>query len=93
MTSESEIEDRFRRYAKSRGCLALKLRIDGENGFPDRTVITPAGVFFVEFKRPGGELRPAQRVWKRKLESMSYRVLVTSDTREAIRELENLLAL
>lgn len=59
--TEAELELRFVTYAESVGCLALKLRIDGVNGFPDRTVIAPDGrIMFIEFKRKGGRLRPAQ---------------------------------
>ena len=41
---------------------ALKLRIDGKNGFPDRSIKLPNGIeFLIEFKTPTGKLRSAQK--------------------------------
>lgn len=77
---EKQLEDDFVTFAESKGCLAIKLRTDGVNGFPDRTVLTPYGVFFVEFKRSEkDELRPAQKVMKRKLEGLGYLVAVAAE--------------
>lgn len=83
MTLEADIEKAFVEYAESRGCRALKLRIDGQNGFPDRTVITCNGVLFIEFKRPKGKLRAAQKLWRLTLESMGFNVLVPTKIGEA----------
>jgi hypothetical protein len=80
---ESDIEKAFVAYAESRGCRALKLRIDGENGFPDRSVITPNGILFIEFKRPKGKLRAAQKLWQLTLDSMGFNVLVPTKIGEA----------
>lgn len=81
---ESEIEAAFVAYAEARGCQALKLRIDGQNGFPDRTVLMPdRRVLFFEFKRPGGKLRPMQRVWWMTLESLGHRVHAPESFSEA----------
>lgn len=44
--TESAIEKAFVQFAESVGCQALKLRLDGQNGWPDRTVVTPRGIFF-----------------------------------------------
>jgi hypothetical protein len=47
---------------------ALKLRIDGKNGYPDRTVLLPdQPAFTVEFKRPGEEPFASQLMWHRRL--------------------------
>ena len=74
--NEATIEKAFVAYAESKGCHALKLRIDGKNGFPDRTVLTPRGVFFIEFKAPGGKLRPAQEEWIERLRKLGFYVAV-----------------
>lgn len=74
--SEAELEKAFVAFAESKGCHALKLRIDGQNGFPDRTVLTPQGVFFLEFKAPGGKLRPAQEEWIARLRKLGFYVAV-----------------
>jgi len=45
---------------KSRGCLTPKM---GTEGWPDRLVIwAPGRHFWIEFKKPGGSLTPAQKV-------------------------------
>ncbi|MEM6471700.1 MAG: VRR-NUC domain-containing protein [Planctomycetota bacterium] len=90
--TESEIEEKFVRYALSLGCTALKLRIDGANGFPDRTVITPSGVLFAEFKRHDGKFRPMQRVWMKRLTSMGYVVLTPRAAGEAESQLDEFLS-
>ena len=74
MTLESDIERKFVKWCLTQGYECLKLRIDGENGFPDRTVITPNGIYFIELKRPGGKLRARQRVWIDKLTKLGCKV-------------------
>ena len=76
--NEAEIENAVVAYAESLGAIAVKLRVDGENGFPDRTIIGPAGVLFIEFKTPRGRLRPMQRVWIERLTSQGHQVEVVS---------------
>lgn len=89
---EADIENAFVDYAHSINVEALKLRIDGENGFPDRTVITRKGVFFVEFKRTAASrLRPRQRYWRRVLVGLGFPVLVTHSTDEAVKVLNDWL--
>ena len=61
---EKEIEGQVVRYVESLGGRALKLRVDGENGFPDRTILLPnRSPLFLELKRPGGGLSPKQEKW------------------------------
>ena len=88
---EASIERAFVKYAASKGCVALKLRIDGINGFPDRTVLTPRGVFFVEFKTKKGKLRPAQVVWGKRLRSLGFQCVVVNEVGEAERLLDEIL--
>jgi len=65
---EREIEKKCRGYAQSKGAMLLKLKLANENGFPDRTLKFKYGtVIFIEFKKPGGKLRPEQRDWIRRL--------------------------
>ena len=70
---ECDIERKFVKFCLDKGWECLKLRIAGENGFPDRTVLTPNGVYFIELKRPGGKLRARQRVWLDKLNNLGYK--------------------
>lgn len=89
MKLELQIEREFVEEAKRRGCDARKLREDGRDGFPDRTVITPNGVFFIEFKRnKRAKLRPTQRKAVKRLRELGRVVLVTHDLDEALQELD-----
>jgi hypothetical protein len=73
VVSESEIENAFCKFAKSRGCSALKLIFLNKSGFPDRTVICPNGrVLFIEFKKKGKKLSAIQVVVKKMLESYNF---------------------
>ena len=91
MSNETDIESAFVEYAASKGCIAVKLRIDGQNGWPDRTVITPNGVLFLEFKLHNGRLRPMQKVWSKLLASVGHKVHVPRTIDEAKRILERVL--
>lgn len=66
---ESEVESTLVRYAESKGCLCLKLKLVSGRGFPDRLIITPRGVHgYAETKRPfGGKLSPHQMEFRREL--------------------------
>ena len=60
MTSEAALERRCVAYAQKHGAYLWKL--DSFTGAPDRICVLPNGrVFFVEFKRLGGEMSPTQR--------------------------------
>lgn len=89
--TEADIEKAFVAYAESIGCYALKLRIDGKNGFPDRTVLTPRGMFFIEFKAPGGKLRPAQEEWIERLRKLGFYVAVIDSVAMAEQTLNTVL--
>ncbi|QEF98174.1 VRR-NUC domain protein [Stieleria maiorica] len=91
MTLEADIESAFVAYADRKGCLALKLRIDGANGFPDRTVITPRGIFFAEFKKPGGKLRPAQKRIAEELRRLGFQVITPTEIGQAEKALDEFL--
>jgi len=69
---EKDIEKKLVAWCLTKGWECLKLRLDGQNGFPDRTIIAPHGICFIELKRPGGKLRARQRVWLDKLNSMGH---------------------
>jgi hypothetical protein len=90
---EARTEEAFCRFAESHGCLPLKLRVDGQKGFPDRTVLTRSGVLFVEFKSPTGRCSEHQNEWLDKLRSLGYVVLVARFKGEAERKLAEFLLL
>ena len=81
---EKVIETYFRDQAKKHGVLALKFVSPGASGVPDRLVIFPdRNCEFVELKKPGGQLRPVQKVMISKLEDLGQTVTVI-DSKEAV---------
>ena len=81
---EADEETAFTAWVNGLGLECLKLRIDGANGFPDRTVITPRGTLFFEFKRPGEALAPEQVIWKDRLERQGRAVFTVYSARDAV---------
>lgn len=91
MMLEATIEDAFVSHAEAKGCQALKLRIDGQNGWPDRTVITSKGVLFFEFKQKRGRSRAMQRFWRKVLAGLGHTIHVPRAVGEAERILDEYL--
>lgn len=83
MDLEADHEEAFVDWCHARGVECLKLRVDGVDGFPDRTVITPRGVCFFEFKKRGGRLRPQQRKMIDRLRKQGRSVFVVFSFQEA----------
>jgi hypothetical protein len=51
---EADLEREVVKWAIANGGRALKLKIDNERGFPDRTIFLPDGEILIpELKRPG----------------------------------------
>jgi len=92
--NEAYVEKQFVRYAQEKKCLALKLRIDGQKGFPDRTVICPNGeILFIEFKRdPSEKLSRTQVMWMAHLQDRGQKYCVAYDILTAQFALDHLLA-
>lgn len=57
---ERDIENKVVRWSKQNGWLSLKLNVRGQVGWPDRLFIKDGRFLFIEFKAPGGKLRPTQ---------------------------------
>lgn len=77
---ESKIEKEFRDRVKECGCRAVKFTDPGEDGAPDRQVLTPWGqVVFVEFKQPGEQPRPNQLRYMLKLCRMGFLAFAAND--------------
>lgn len=58
---ERDIEGAFVKKARALGCMCRKLNGMGYASWPDQLVLCPGGaILFIEFKREGEELRPAQ---------------------------------
>lgn len=58
MANESDLEREVAAWALTEGGRALKLKMENERGFPDRTIILPYGVIaFPELKRSRGSTK------------------------------------
>ena len=74
---ESQVERAFVRQVKrlGLGIKTLKLNLQGTVGWPDRLLICPGGVtLFVEFKRPGNDLKPMQEHRADQLRELGHHV-------------------
>ena len=60
---EATIERAVCIYAKSRGCLVMKLAGPNQKGQPDRMFIYQGKVLFIEFKAPGKLPTALQMKW------------------------------
>lgn len=87
--NEVQIEQKYVRYAASRGCKALKGAIEGRRGFPDRLTLCPGSKFFwIEFKRPGCKPTKLQKHIHKYLRSLGHNVYVVDNYEEAVEILE-----
>ena len=59
---EADLKATCRRYAQKRDCLLLVIN-PPPVGIPDRLLVGPEGVVFVEFKRPGKYPTEIQQAW------------------------------
>lgn len=74
---ESKLEKKFVEDLKKSGCLVYKFVSPGNDGVPDRIIVTPGGsVYFVEFKAPQGNLSAVQKMQIGRLRGHGARVFV-----------------
>lgn len=91
-TKEVDIEGEYVKFAKTLGCLAIKLILLNRRGFPDRTTLCPGGrILFIEFKRPGEPLRPTQAIVRKTLESFGFEYHLCDGFGQAEQALTNFL--
>lgn len=82
--SSGEEEKRFAKWVNQQGgSYCIKWVAPGTSGVPDRIVLMSGRAIFFEFKNRGEQLRPLQRVWKRKLESLGFEFYVVYSASEA----------
>jgi hypothetical protein len=74
MVRESEIEKDYCNQVKKMKGLAIKLT--SMAGLPDRLIIIPNDIYFVEFQAPGEKPRPLQQFVINKLRSLGAKVYV-----------------
>lgn len=73
---EKEIEQKLVNYIKSKGGLCLKLNSTSMVGLPDRLVILPSRILFVELKAPKQKPRKVQIAVMNKLKALGCEVRV-----------------
>jgi hypothetical protein len=77
--TEAAIERSCCLYARKRGVRSVKLQ-GGIVGEPDRIFLLPGGrCWLVEFKQPGGRVRPRQKLVHAEYEAIGHPVSVMSD--------------
>jgi hypothetical protein len=69
---ESTIERAVCAYAKSKGCLTLKLSGPNQKGQPDRMFLYHGRIMFIEFKAPGKRPSALQARWLDRLEQHTF---------------------
>lgn len=75
--TEKQVEAFMKSEAQKRGCLFYKFVSPGNDGVPDRILITKNGrVHFIELKTKTGRLSPTQRVQIGRLENHNAQVCV-----------------
>jgi hypothetical protein len=96
---EKSLEDRCVAKVEAIGGKALKLKLDGVRGWPDRTVLLrpsdmrptwkPDRVFFIELKREDlGVVSAQQRKWRTMLNLLGFEVYLVASDAEFDRVLE-----
>ncbi|HAE92701.1 MAG TPA: hypothetical protein DCG60_08695 [Tissierella sp.] len=85
---ENKVEKYFRDEIKKIGGKAYKFSSPGNNGVPDRIVLYNGKCYFVELKRPGEDLRPLQKVVKKRFRELGFEVYVI-DSIEKVGEFIN----
>ena len=83
--SEKAIETALTRGITAIGGICWKWPASARAGVPDRIVIVQGQVWFVELKRPGGELRPVQVAAHNQLMGAGANVVVLS-SRQGVEE-------
>lgn len=79
---EKELEHRLVREVKRIGGWALKFTSPGQAGVPDRILLFPGKVYFVELKAPGNIPRPLQAQVIRRMRNLQQKVFTVSNVDE-----------
>ena len=89
---ESTIEAVVCAYAKSKGCLTLKLSGQNQKGQPDRMFLHKGRVLFIEFKAPGNQLTALQARWLDRLANHGFHTACCDDIADGNRLIDLLTA-
>jgi len=88
---EARIENRLVRKIEKRGGMAPKWSSPGMRGVPDRIVILPNRIIFVELKAPGKVPRPLQEKRAKMLRDMGHEVRCIDSVEDVDRFVEEVL--
>ena len=80
---EREVEGPAKTYAKERGWWVAKFVSPGRRGVPDDIFIRAGRVIFIEFKRPGKDVRPQQAKRIREMRDHGAEVFVIDNLKDA----------
>ena len=72
---EKDIEKAFCKYCKSLGAIPYKFASPNRRSVPDRMVVYPGGILFIEFKAPGKKPTDAQVREMQRLVEMGQKVI------------------
>lgn len=87
---EKSIEDKVTTYARAVGCMALKLNVHGQRGWPDHLYICKGKSLFVEFKLPGEEPRALQKYIHEQLTEHGAVVRVIDNVKDGLEAINEL---
>lgn len=76
---EKHVEKKLRKAVKTKGGLCLKWVSPGTTGVPDRIILMPGKVYFVEMKFGKNGLSPQQRKVKSMMEALGHEVHVVNE--------------
>lgn len=80
---EAAVEAKLRDEMTRRGCLCYKFVSPGNNGVPDRMIVTPDGdVFFIELKTERGRLSAEQKAQIRRFRDHGVIVFILYGTED-----------
>ena len=81
---EKDLEKQIVNYVVHVKGYCWKLRVDGQNGYPDRTIMLPGGnVFTIEVKRPTGKPSDKQLHFHKILWSIGQRNYIVDNYDDA----------
>lgn len=82
---EKNIEQFLIKEVEKQKGKAYKFSSPGNNGVPDRIVLLNGNCYFIELKKRGEELRPLQKVVRKRFKKLGFEVYVI-DTKEKVGE-------
>lgn len=88
---EAALERSFCNRLRKAGCLVYKFVSPGNDGVPDRIVISEGQVIFVELKTERGDLAPIQKFQIKRLQDHGQAVRVLHGTAEVDRFVSDVL--